>query len=131
MRAPRFEDPRFDLPKGHIKKNETEIECALRELEEETGIAAAQIRLVDGFRSTTTYRVSKGAQKTVVLFVAEMRGPSAVITPDHDDYAWVPWALGANPPREFSDHPTIHGALQAWHAFEAAGRRPMVKKKAS
>ena len=29
---------RLDLPKGHVDPGESEIECALRELEEETGI---------------------------------------------------------------------------------------------
>ena len=32
---------RWDLPKGHVDAGETEMECALRELAEETGVAAA------------------------------------------------------------------------------------------
>ena len=28
----------YSFPKGHIKKNETEMECAVREVKEETGI---------------------------------------------------------------------------------------------
>ena len=37
---------RWDLPKGHIDEGETEIQCALRELVEETGITADDICLL-------------------------------------------------------------------------------------
>ena len=40
----------WDFPKGHIDDGETEIQTALRELEEETGIAHANV--LDGFRDT-------------------------------------------------------------------------------
>ena len=48
---------RWDLPKGHVDPGETEMQCALRELREETGIAATDIELIDGFRFTTQYPV--------------------------------------------------------------------------
>jgi 8-oxo-dGTP pyrophosphatase MutT (NUDIX family) len=35
MKHPR----RWDLPKGHLDEGETELQCALRELQEETGIS--------------------------------------------------------------------------------------------
>ena len=44
---------RWDLPKGHVDRGETEMECALRELHEETGITADDIELIDRFRFTT------------------------------------------------------------------------------
>ena len=34
---------RWDLPKGHVDPGETNKECALRELEEETGIQAQDL----------------------------------------------------------------------------------------
>ena len=95
---------RIDLPKGRMKRGETELQCALRELEEETGLA--DVKLVPGFRFENTWR-----KKTVVLFAAELEGPCAIVTPDHDDYAWVPW----KPPHDYPDHPTLHQALIAWH----------------
>src|SRR5438477_2033917 len=48
---------RWDLPKGHVDPGETERECALRELHEETGISPADIDIVKGFRFTTRYQV--------------------------------------------------------------------------
>ena len=48
---------RLDLPKGHIDDGETEIECALRELVEETSITDKDIHLDPDFRFTTHYTV--------------------------------------------------------------------------
>src|SRR5262249_24211363 len=57
--APAFLLPRhasrFDLPKGHSKRGETELQCALRELEEETGLGADGIVLDRGFRCEQVY----------------------------------------------------------------------------
>jgi len=36
---------RWDLPKGHVDPGESDIECALRELDEETGIQRDDIKL--------------------------------------------------------------------------------------
>lgn len=46
---------RFDLPKGHIEKGESEVECALRELYEETGIYRELVVLEPDFRFETVY----------------------------------------------------------------------------
>lgn len=120
---------RFDLPKGHMKRGEDELGCALRELEEETGIAPRHVSVVDGFRFETTWcpRPDRpDRMKTVVLFAAEVEGPVAVVTPDHDDYAWVPW----RPPHDFEDHPLLHHALLAWqrHLVRAEQRQPRQQK---
>lgn len=32
----------FDIPKGHIEENETELDCAIRELKEETGLTVSE-----------------------------------------------------------------------------------------
>ena len=107
----------FDLPKGRMKKGEDELACAFRELEEETGLARDVVSLVDGFRFENTYCPNKRTQKTVVLYAGLVAGPVAIVTPDHDDYAWVPW----RPPHDYREHPTIHRALLAWYDH-VAGR---------
>ncbi len=48
---------RWDLPKGHVDRGETELETALRELQEETGIATADIEVDPGFRFCDRYPV--------------------------------------------------------------------------
>ena len=38
---------RWDLPKGHVDLGENELQCALRELEEETSITTNEIEIDD------------------------------------------------------------------------------------
>ena len=45
---------RYDLPKGHVENNETDLECAIRELEEESGLTTEIVRLVSDFEYATT-----------------------------------------------------------------------------
>jgi 8-oxo-dGTP pyrophosphatase MutT (NUDIX family) len=102
------------LPKGHIKKGESEIECAFRELEEETGIARSDVSVVDGFRFENTYCPNKRTEKTVVLFAGLIaKSRPIILTPEHTDYAW----LAYRPPHDLREFPTIHNALLAWHSF--------------
>lgn len=72
---------RLDLPKGHVDPGETEIECALRELEEETGITAHDIELDPLFRFSTSYRVLRRQRqdfvdKTTVIFLGFLSAKS-------------------------------------------------------
>jgi 8-oxo-dGTP pyrophosphatase MutT (NUDIX family) len=121
---------RVDLPKGKVKGREDELACALRELEEETGIAPHAVRVVDGFRYKSRYLVRRDGErveKTVVLFAAEIDGPTAVVTPDHDSYAWIPWPSE----HRFDDAPTVSGVLQAWSVFAHRHRDRLSRYAAS
>ena len=80
----------WDFPKGHVEPNETEIETALRELEEETGIN--QVELVDNFRHSINYtffRKSKPIPKEVVFFLASTIEKEVRLSHEHIDYAWL------------------------------------------
>lgn len=60
----------YGFPKGHMEKNETEIETALRETKEETGIDA----IVDKEkRFEISYYTRKNNFKTVVYFLAHSK----------------------------------------------------------
>jgi len=88
---------RWDLPKGHVDPGESEIDCALRELSEETGIDAADIEIDPGFRFTTQYpvrsRLHQGEMrdKTLVIFLARLKRPAGILVTEHVDYEWFPW----------------------------------------
>ena len=117
---------RLDLPKGHIKRGESELDCAWRELEEETGIPQRLVTLDREFRFSVTYHPKRDVEKTVTLFAGEVEGPCVVKTPEHDDYVWLAYA----PPHDLYEFPTIHNALLAWEhhvtsavATVARGRR--------
>ena len=69
---------RLDFPKGHVDPGETEIECAMRELNEETGIRAKQIDIDPQFRFSMTYTVYlkrfnfEPREKTLVMFLGKL-----------------------------------------------------------
>lgn len=67
---------RWGIPKGHVHKGETHIDCALREIKEETGVdVELGVRLPD---VTTTYR---DEDKTVMSWLSRVIGndkPSAI-----------------------------------------------------
>ena len=60
----------YGFPKGHMEKNETEIETALRETKEETGIDAI---LDKEKRFEISYYTRKNNFKTVVYFLAHSK----------------------------------------------------------
>ena len=96
---------RWDLPKGHVDAGETEVQCALRELREETGIAAEEVQLIGGFRFTTRYQVrskktDKLHNKTLVVFLGRMLRDAPIVVTEHMGFEWFTW----NPPHK----------IQAW-----------------
>ncbi len=93
---------RFDLPKGHIDAQESETECALREMAEETGIPADAVQLDSRFRFTARYTVRsqrtefRPAEKTLVIFLARLLRPVEIRPTEHESFTWVRW----NPPHQ-------------------------------
>ncbi len=57
----------WGFPKGHVEKNETEIETATREVKEETNL---DVSIDESKRYTEHYYTNKGRYKEVVIFVA-------------------------------------------------------------
>jgi bis(5'-nucleosidyl)-tetraphosphatase len=103
----------YDLPKGHIEAGETELECALRELYEETGIEANNLDLDEIFRFTTTYKTrykrfaNKTIDKTVVIFLGWLQQEVAIKLSEHSGYVWIEW----NPPHKIQEK-TINPLLE-------------------
>ncbi|RZD38895.1 MAG: diadenosine tetraphosphate hydrolase [Methanobacteriota archaeon] len=80
----------WDFPKGHVEQNETELETALRELEEETGIS--KVEIIADFRHSISYtfsRRSESISKEVIFFLASTVEKRVTLSHEHIDYAWL------------------------------------------
>jgi len=116
---------RFDLPKGHIEKGESEVECALRELYEETGISRELVVLEPDFRFETVYYPryqefnGERVEKTVVIFLGQLKQDVPVIPIEHSGFEWVTW----DPPHRFN-HGTIDPVLIKVAHFVKQGTCP-------
>jgi bis(5'-nucleosidyl)-tetraphosphatase len=103
---------RWDLPKGHLDPGEDLITCALREMQEETGIDPAHVRVDSDFQFAIQYDVTyreTGDQifhKTVTIFLAWVDHAMPIAPIEHEGYQWFDW----QPPHQF-DNPTIDPLL--------------------
>lgn len=106
---------RWDLPKGHVDPGETELQCATRELHEETGIEEAQIEIDQEFRYDHDYTVTLAKHdyqpklKTLTIFLARLVEPRVSIkVTEHEGYKWFDW----QPPHDIQAR-TINPVLGA------------------
>jgi len=82
----------WDLPKGHIEKNEKEKTTVIREVEEETGLK--DIKIIEGFKELIKYFFKfqgKTIFKTVVFYLAETKTKEVKISGEHIGYKWLPY----------------------------------------
>ena len=76
----------WSLPKGHIEAGETDVQTALRELFEETGLTAK----LDTTRvASIAYPISSFARKQVDFFLGEVDGTPHVRAGEIERYKWV------------------------------------------
>lgn len=77
----------WGFPKGHMEKGETKKETATREVLEETGI---NIDIIDGFISTSEYKIAGRVEKNVSIFLASTKDTQTIIQKDEiEDYIWL------------------------------------------
>jgi 8-oxo-dGTP pyrophosphatase MutT (NUDIX family) len=91
---------RWDLPKGHAELNETILQTALRETEEETGIAANSICVDEAFRFVMEYYVvgkKRGDyHKRVTYFLGTVEQPVKIRLTEHIGYQWFDWPVSGS-----------------------------------
>lgn len=76
----------WSFPKGHMEAEEAELETALREITEETGLHP---NLIPDMRITATYPVPPFTQKQVVLFPGEVSGDPLIQKAEIECFRWV------------------------------------------
>lgn len=113
MKHPR----RWDLPKGHVDEGESLMQCALRELEEETGISSKDIEVDPDFQFENRYMVNqkryggKGLiEKKLLIFLGRLIRPVKIVVTEHDGFRWFDWC----PPHQIQEW-TIDPLLHSVH----------------
>jgi len=82
VHRPKYDD--WSFPKGKCNAGEPDEACALREVQEETGLSCELVREI----GETSYRDGKGRPKTVRYW--RMRALGGEFAPDHevDEIRW-------------------------------------------
>ena len=113
---------RWDFPKGHVDPGETELQCALRELEEETGILPEQIELNPSFRFSLAYTIHvkkynfEPREKKLILFLGQLIEEAEIKLTEHVGYEWFDW----KPPHQIqtkSIDPAFHALEVFWKNY--------------
>ncbi|MDO8515995.1 MAG: NUDIX domain-containing protein [bacterium] len=82
----------WNFPKGHFEHGERDLDTALRETEEETGLKKSDLRIIPNFRAYERFSFRRGHETihdTVILFLAETRNPNVRLVPrEHSGFAW-------------------------------------------
>ncbi|MFA6410074.1 MAG: NUDIX domain-containing protein [Candidatus Buchananbacteria bacterium] len=89
----------WNFPKGRQEGLETEVETALRELQEETGIT--NVKVIDGFREEYDYDFDREVQdgvrqtfsKKAIFFLGEVESEPVAISDEHIDFGWFDYDI--------------------------------------
>ena len=81
----------FDFAKGHVEKNENELQTMEREVLEETGLKG--LKIIKGFRKEISYFFKNEkrelVKKTVVFFLCESESQRVKISHEHKSFKWL------------------------------------------
>ncbi len=88
---------RWDLPKGHVEPGEDLLSAALRETQEETGIAPELVDVDDFFRFVVEYPLRSAKRgkytKRVTYFLGTIESVVPIHLTEHLGFRWLNWPL--------------------------------------
>jgi 8-oxo-dGTP pyrophosphatase MutT (NUDIX family) len=85
VHRPAYDD--WTLPKGKAHQGESDEDCAVREVEEETGLDCTRDREL----ASTSYQDSAGRPKVVRYWLMHPNGGELRPSNEVDDARWVSW----------------------------------------
>jgi 8-oxo-dGTP diphosphatase len=101
VHRPRYDD--WSLPKGKCDKGESDADCALREVWEETGLTCA----LGAELLPTRYRDNKGRDKTVRYWAMEPVSGAFTPNAEIDEVRWLPVPEAVNLLTYDHDRPVV------------------------
>jgi len=87
-----YERGHWDFVKGHVERNESEIDTVRRETEEEAGITG--LTFVEGYRERISYyykRAGRTVYKEVIFYLVESLTDAVRLSREHVGYEWLPY----------------------------------------
>ena len=77
-------------PKGHVDPGESDMQTALRETEEESGLKKSSLEIMEHIQKTLNYEV-RGKPKTVIYWPAEVKDYNVAVqlSDEHQDFKWL------------------------------------------
>ncbi len=87
-----YQSGHWDFPKGHIEKEEKEVDTVKREVEEETGLK--DLKIIEDLKEQIKYFFKLKGQsifKTVIFYLAETKTKEVKISWEHIGYKWLPY----------------------------------------
>jgi 8-oxo-dGTP diphosphatase len=106
VHRPEYDD--WTFPKGKLERRETEERCALREVEEETGLRCTLRRELE----QTTYRDAKGRRKRVRYWLMEVESGELGFDHETDDARWLTFEEAAALLSYERDHDVLRDAVE-------------------
>jgi 8-oxo-dGTP pyrophosphatase MutT (NUDIX family) len=81
----------WNFPKGKIESEEKSLTTALRETQEETGLAGRDLRIIRNFKAYERFYFRRGGQpifKIVIFYLAETKKRYIKLSGEHEGYGW-------------------------------------------
>ena len=110
---------RWDFPKGTVDPGESDLECAMRELWEETAITEDDIEVDPDFRFVLPYTIHlkrfnfEPKLKHLIMFLGRIDHDPDIELTEHIGYEWLPW----QPPHRIQEKtidPALESRAQYW-----------------
>ncbi len=105
----------WNFPKGKIEQDETGFQAALREIHEETGLQAHDLKFQSHFKTSTRFTFVRERQqiyKIVILYLAATTKVEVVVSDEHEGYGW--FTLG-EARKILTKHPATMRMLERAH----------------
>jgi bis(5'-nucleosidyl)-tetraphosphatase len=89
-----YEGGHWDFVKGHVEKDESEVDTVRRETEEEAGMT--DLTFIEGYRQPISYyykRAGRTVYKEVIFYLVETHTEAVRLSREHVGFDWLRYDL--------------------------------------